>query len=87
MAVSVSSATLALPLVSVGDSSPHLLPPSFLSRLNTGAHSRQASSIRCQAQNQISAVIPVEQRWMFDESEANGPVKIVPFFSFSFSFG
>ncbi|KMZ75076.1 putative 50S ribosomal protein L13 [Zostera marina] len=73
MAASISSLTLALPLVSVGDSSPHLLPASFLSRFNTGTHLRHVSSLRCQAQNQLSAVVPEEQRWMFDESEANGP--------------
>lgn len=80
MAASISSLTLALPLVSVGDSSPHLLPVSFLSRFNTGTHLRHVSSLRCQAQNQLSAVVPEEQRWMFDESEANGPVKIDLFF-------
>lgn len=51
-----------------------------LNKINNN-NNRRFSQIRCQ--DQATALVPLEQRWMFDESEIKGRVTPNPLFSVS----
>ena len=47
-------------------------------RVGIYANTKRGLQVKCEAEEQATAtsLVPANQRWMFDEEEANGPVMI-----------
>lgn len=87
MAILCSSSTVILPSSSVKSSGSYRKSP-FLGfsltaiskpsvRVDIYAkNTRRGLQVKCEAEQATTSLVPANQRWMFDEEEANGPVTI-----------
>lgn len=84
MAILCSSSLVILPSSSVGTDrkSPFLgfslkaiSKPSV--RVGIYANSKRGLQVKCEAEQATTSLVPANQRWMFDEEEAAGPVTIL----------
>lgn len=89
MTVLCSSSTVILPSSSVKPSGSERKSP-FLGfsltafskpsvRVGIYANSKRGLQVKCEAEETTTktSLVPANQRWMFDEEEANGPVTII----------
>ena len=95
MAVLCSSSTVILPSMKPSGSnrrSPFLgfsltaISKPSSARVGIYANTKRGLQVKCEAEQETTtSLVPANQRWMFDEEEANGPVMITLSLSLSLS--